>query len=99
MLTNNVSQILYNAFRLNIVTKHLNVFVNLLPTRHHCATPLVNYIHYGAVWVLLCPLVAEIMDKNLETDNLEMRLQALENRIYGERRSGGGKPAKVRPEY
>lgn len=39
------------------------------------------------------------MDKKLETDNLEMRLQALESRIYGERRSKSGKPVKVRPEY
>ncbi|KAE8289290.1 Dynactin subunit 3 [Larimichthys crocea] len=34
------------------------------------------------------------MDKKLETDNLEMRLQALESRLYGERRSKSGKPVK-----
>uniref|UniRef100_A0A4W6DK53 Dynactin 3 (p22) n=1 Tax=Lates calcarifer TaxID=8187 RepID=A0A4W6DK53_LATCA len=34
------------------------------------------------------------MDKNLETDNLEMRLQALESRVYGERRNKSGKPVK-----
>lgn len=85
LLIKRVSQVVYNALS--------------SPKRHHCATPLVNCVHYGAVWALLCPKVAEIMEKNLETDNLEMRLQALENRIYGQRRSGAGKPAKVRPEY
>ncbi|XP_028282266.1 dynactin subunit 3 [Parambassis ranga] len=34
------------------------------------------------------------MEKKMETDNLEMRLQALENRIHGERRNKSGKPAK-----
>ncbi|XP_029957926.1 dynactin subunit 3 [Salarias fasciatus] len=34
------------------------------------------------------------MDKNLEVDSLEMRLQALESRIYGERRNKSGKPVK-----
>ncbi|XP_046907297.1 dynactin subunit 3 [Hypomesus transpacificus] len=34
------------------------------------------------------------MDKTIEIDNLEMRLQAMENRIYGERKSRGGKPVK-----
>ncbi|XP_058502740.1 dynactin subunit 3 [Solea solea] len=34
------------------------------------------------------------MDKNLEIDNLEMRLQALESRIYGERRNKSGKAVK-----
>ncbi|KAM9851599.1 dynactin subunit 3 [Aulostomus maculatus] len=34
------------------------------------------------------------MEKKLETDTLEMRLQALEDRIYGERRSKSGKPLK-----
>lgn len=39
------------------------------------------------------------MEKKLETDNLEMRIQALESRIYGERGRKSGKPVKVRPEY
>ncbi|KAM9309699.1 dynactin subunit 3 [Pholidichthys leucotaenia] len=34
------------------------------------------------------------MDKQTELDNLEIRLQALESRIYGEKRSKGGKPVK-----
>ncbi|XP_069568084.1 dynactin subunit 3 [Brachyistius frenatus] len=34
------------------------------------------------------------MDKKSETDNLEMRLQALESRLYGERRNKSGKPVK-----
>lgn len=34
------------------------------------------------------------MDRKIEIDNLEMRLQAMENRIYGERRTRGGKPVK-----
>ncbi|XP_054903065.1 dynactin subunit 3 [Poeciliopsis prolifica] len=34
------------------------------------------------------------MDKKLDTDNLEMRLQALETRLYGERRTKSGKPVK-----
>uniref|UniRef100_A0A3B3U5A0 Dynactin 3 (p22) n=1 Tax=Poecilia latipinna TaxID=48699 RepID=A0A3B3U5A0_9TELE len=34
------------------------------------------------------------MDKKLDTDSLEMRLQALENRLYGERRTKSGKPVK-----
>uniref|UniRef100_A0A3P9Q368 Dynactin 3 (p22) n=1 Tax=Poecilia reticulata TaxID=8081 RepID=A0A3P9Q368_POERE len=34
------------------------------------------------------------MDKKLESDSLEMRLQALENRLYGERRTKSGKPVK-----
>ncbi|KAF7646443.1 hypothetical protein LDENG_00187630 [Lucifuga dentata] len=34
------------------------------------------------------------MDKTVETDSLEMRLQALESRIYGERRNRSGKPVK-----
>ena len=36
------------------------------------------------------------MERKLETDNLEVRLQALESRIYGERKNKSGKPAKVR---
>lgn len=39
------------------------------------------------------------MEKKLETDNLEMRIQALESRIYGERGRKSGKPVKVLPEY
>lgn len=39
------------------------------------------------------------MEKKLETDNLEMRIQALESRIHGERGRKSGKPVKVRPEY
>lgn len=54
----------------------------------------------GAVWVLLlCHSVASKMEKKLETDNLEMRIQALESRIYGERGRKSAKPVKVRPEY
>ncbi|CAN9514425.1 unnamed protein product [Ophioblennius macclurei] len=34
------------------------------------------------------------MAKNLEVDSLEMRLQALESRLYGERRNKSGKPVK-----
>ncbi|XP_034030297.1 dynactin subunit 3 [Thalassophryne amazonica] len=34
------------------------------------------------------------MDKKVEVDNLEMRLQALESRVYGERRNRSGKPVK-----
>uniref|UniRef100_A0A3Q3VWU7 Uncharacterized protein n=1 Tax=Mola mola TaxID=94237 RepID=A0A3Q3VWU7_MOLML len=34
------------------------------------------------------------MDKELEADNLEMRLRALESRIYGERRGKSGKSVK-----
>jgi len=34
------------------------------------------------------------MERKLETDNLEVRLQALESRIYGERKNKSGKPAK-----
>ncbi|XP_034554286.1 dynactin subunit 3 [Notolabrus celidotus] len=34
------------------------------------------------------------MEKRLDTDNLETRLQALESRLYGERRVKTGKPAK-----
>uniref|UniRef100_A0AAY5L5L7 Dynactin subunit 3 n=1 Tax=Esox lucius TaxID=8010 RepID=A0AAY5L5L7_ESOLU len=34
------------------------------------------------------------MDKKIEVDNLEMRLDTLESRIYGERRNKGGKPVK-----
>ncbi|XP_061574559.1 dynactin subunit 3 [Cololabis saira] len=34
------------------------------------------------------------MDKKIETDSLEMRLQALEERIYGEKRNKSGKPVK-----
>ncbi|XP_056142080.1 dynactin subunit 3 [Lampris incognitus] len=34
------------------------------------------------------------MDKNTEMDRLEMRIRALENRMYGERRNGVGKPVK-----
>ncbi|KAF3839176.1 hypothetical protein F7725_017893 [Dissostichus mawsoni] len=41
-----------------------------------------------------CPLLASRMDKQLETDNLEMRLQTLESRIYGGRRNKSAKPAK-----
>lgn len=38
------------------------------------------------------------MDKKLEIDGIEMRIQALESRIYGDRRVKGGKPVKVGPE-
>ncbi|AWP15755.1 putative dynactin subunit 3-like [Scophthalmus maximus] len=34
------------------------------------------------------------MDRKPDTDNLEMRLQALESRLYGERRNKSGKPVK-----
>ncbi|XP_068616047.1 dynactin subunit 3-like [Brachionichthys hirsutus] len=34
------------------------------------------------------------MDNKLEIDNLRVRLQTLETRIYGDRRSGGGKPVQ-----
>ncbi|KAM4600553.1 dynactin subunit 3 [Polymixia lowei] len=34
------------------------------------------------------------MDRKAEIDNLEMRLQTLESRLYGERRNKGGKPVK-----
>ncbi|TWW79776.1 dynactin subunit 3 [Takifugu rubripes] len=34
------------------------------------------------------------MDRQLEMDSLEMRLQVLENRIYGEKRSKSAKPIK-----
>uniref|UniRef100_H3CI60 Dynactin 3 (p22) n=1 Tax=Tetraodon nigroviridis TaxID=99883 RepID=H3CI60_TETNG len=34
------------------------------------------------------------MDRNLAMDNLEMRLQVLESRIYGEKRSKSAKPVK-----
>ncbi|XP_054637524.1 dynactin subunit 3 isoform X1 [Dunckerocampus dactyliophorus] len=34
------------------------------------------------------------MEKKAATDNLEMRLQALETRIYGERRNKSGRPLK-----
>lgn len=39
------------------------------------------------------------MDRNLAMDNLEMRLQVLESRIYGEKRSKSAKPVKVGWEY
>lgn len=39
------------------------------------------------------------MDKTTEMDNLEMRLRALESRIYGERKNKSGKPVKVRLYY
>lgn len=35
------------------------------------------------------------MDRKLSMDNLEMRLQVLESRIYGEKRSKSAKPVKV----
>lgn len=67
--------------------------------RHQHATSFVKHVYQGAVWVLLCLLAASApMDKKMEVDNLEMRLQALESRIYGERRNKSGKPVKVRPE-
>uniref|UniRef100_A0A667XZZ6 Dynactin 3 (p22) n=1 Tax=Myripristis murdjan TaxID=586833 RepID=A0A667XZZ6_9TELE len=34
------------------------------------------------------------MDKTSQIDNLEMRFQALEGRLYGDRRNRSGKPAK-----
>nr|ACM09263.1 Dynactin subunit 3 [Salmo salar] len=34
------------------------------------------------------------MDRKVEVDNLETRLETLESRIYGERRNKGGKPVK-----
>lgn len=34
------------------------------------------------------------MDKRMDIDNFEMRLQTLEGQLYGERRNKGGKPAK-----
>lgn len=38
------------------------------------------------------------MDKTSDADNLEVRLQALESQIYGERRNKSGKPVKVTRE-
>ena len=38
----------------------------------------------------------ERMDRKAETGDLETRLRALEARLYGERRTRSGKPAKVR---
>lgn len=66
--------------------------------RHQCATLLACD---GAVWLLLLlssRLAASKMDKKLETDNLEMRIEALESRIYGDRGRRSGKTVKVRPE-
>lgn len=64
--------------------------------RHQYATPPACD---GAVWLLLLLLlsrsVASKMDKNLETDNLEMRIEALESRIYGDRGRRSGKAVKV----
>lgn len=54
--------------------------------------------YYWAVVDSVVSLVASRMDKKLETDNLEMRLQALENQIHGERRNKSGKPLKVRSD-
>lgn len=51
------------------------------------------------VWDLLCLSAAPGMDKTTEMDNLEMRLRALESRIYGERKNKSGKPVKVRLYY
>lgn len=68
--------------------------------RHHYATPTACD---GAVWLLLLNLlssrsVASKMDKKLETDNLETRIEALESRIYGDRGRRSGKAVKVCPQ-
>lgn len=70
-----------------------------MPMCHQCATPFINYVYDVAVGILVfAPLLAPKMDKELEADNLEMRLRALESRIYGERRGKSGKSVKVRSE-
>lgn len=43
----------------------------------------------------LHPVPTGGMDRKLAMDNLEMRLQVLESRIYGEKRSKSAKPVKV----
>lgn len=44
---------------------------------------------------LLCPLLATEMESKVDTDDLEMRVQVLESRVYGERRNKSGKPIRV----
>lgn len=66
--------------------------INIHCLRHHCATLLAN-TEYGACCACFFALN---MDKTLETESLEMRIEALENQINGERRIRSGKQVKVR---
>lgn len=67
-------------------------------SRHLHATPPACD---GAVWLLLLlnRSAASKMDTKLETDNLEMRIEALESRIYGDRGRRSGKAVKVCPQW
>uniref|UniRef100_A0A3P9L2F3 Dynactin 3 (p22) n=1 Tax=Oryzias latipes TaxID=8090 RepID=A0A3P9L2F3_ORYLA len=64
--------------------------MNIHCLRHHCATLLAN-TEYGACCACFFALN---MDKTLETESLEMRIEALENQINGERRIRSGKQVK-----